>query len=70
MAYKILIEININPADEAVESYGGDMECLIENEIETVLEKLRYSLDGFDIRQSGEYETWERTKVKIIVSQG
>ena len=69
MRRKILIEIDISPTNEAIKDYDGDVDCLMEDEIDSVLEKLRYSLDGFDVRKSGEYKTWGQTKVKVIVSQ-
>lgn len=68
MDHKILIEININPTVESIKIYDGDIDSLLEDEIENVLEKLRYTLDGFDIRRSGDYKISEQTKVKIIIT--
>ena len=67
MKQKISIEIEFNPTKEAVDSYYGDVDCLIENELDDVLQNLRYGLDGFCIKDGLELKTWSGTNVKIKV---
>lgn len=68
MKRTILIEIEINPTDEAIESYEGDIECLMEAETESVLKELLYGTDGFNINNGETFETWAGTKVKVTNS--
>ena len=68
MSRKVVIEIDINPTKDLIEIYKYDVDSIVENEIESVLEKLRYRLDGFDFMKSGEYNTLGNTKVNIYIT--
>lgn len=67
MRRKILIEIDISPTNEAVKSYERNIDSIIEDETDSVLEKLRYRIDGYVIKNEGHFETWAGTKVKVYI---